>query len=42
MRSVDQQIQSNLDGREGTEMLGTKRGRSRKLPIPHPHPHQEK
>ena len=28
-------IQNNLDGREGTAMLGTKRGRSRRLPTPH-------
>ena len=27
-------IQNNLDGREGTAMLGTKRGRSRRLPTP--------
>jgi len=27
-------IQSNLDGREWTAMLGTKRGRSRRLPTP--------
>ena len=30
MRLVDQQTQSNLGGREGTAMLGTKRGRSRR------------
>ena len=33
-RSVDRLIQNNLDGREGTAMLGTKRGRSRRLPTP--------
>ena len=33
-RSVDRLIQSNLDGREGTAVLGTKRGRSRRLPTP--------
>ena len=33
-RSVDRLIQSNLGGREGTAMLGTKRGRSRRLPTP--------
>ena len=27
-------IQNNLDGREGTAVLGTKRGRSRRLPTP--------
>ena len=31
-RSVDRSIQNNLGGREGTAMLGTKRGRSRRLP----------
>ena len=33
-RSVDRLIKNNLGGREGTEMLGTKRGRSRRLPTP--------
>ena len=33
-RSVDRLIQNNLDGCEGTAMLGTKRGRSRRLPTP--------
>ena len=33
-RSVDRLIQNNLDGREGTAVLGTKRGRSRRLPTP--------
>ena len=33
-RSVDRLIQSNLGGREGTAMLGT-RGGSRRLPTPH-------
>ena len=33
-RSVDRLIQNNLGGREGTAMLGTKRGRSRRLPTP--------
>ena len=33
-RPVDRLIQNNLDGREGAAMLGTKRGRSRRLPIP--------
>ena len=33
-RSVDRLIQNNLDGHEGTAMLGTKRGRSRRLPTP--------
>ena len=33
-RTVDQLIQSNLGGCEGTTMLRTKRGRSRRLPTP--------
>ena len=33
-RSVDRLIQNNLGGREGTAMLGTKRGCSRRLPTP--------
>ena len=31
-KSVDRLIKSNLDGREGTGMPGTKKGRSRRLP----------
>ena len=33
-RLIDRLIQKNLDGREGTAMLGTKRGRSRRLSTP--------
>ena len=33
-RELDRLTQSNLDGREGTAVLGTQRGRSRRLPAP--------
>ena len=33
-RPVDRLIQKNLGGREGTAVLGTKRGCSRRLPTP--------